>query len=516
MGELRSRERVFPAATPWVIGLATAVLLAILSIPAPMGNDEGQWSYIARVWVENGLPPYVSAIENKTPGVFELFAVSHMLFGTTAAPVRALGILALVATSVLVYRIVEELAGGLGAVVAMTTFGLTMGWGLMDVTTMAHTESFMVFFSTLPILLLIRAFRNPHCRFQWRAFFCGLSLGLAIHFKQIAVFSVLGWLGLLFVGTARHITWKRKVVAALVAGVGAVSALTVATLPLFLSGATFNDYLEGAWLILFNKGSSFSVAANSNSSASAAIQCLGARLGGFLATYTASRIVLFYPFLLLLICNRELRRNRLFLGIVIWGVCEFIGSNASGYYYGHQLKQAVPALAIVLGVVLGQHLRDIMPWPNGKRSGAMWLLALLIVLWFPYDSACNQLRLAAKRLPDTYRDLGVWLGDHSDSGDYVYVAGEMGSAVLSQSGRLSSSRHFNTIFITTEAAEQEVLRDLAEKPPVCILMSTAVEAGHLKRLADYVHRNYKASETKGAYIVWLPIDRTTTEDNRQD
>ena len=152
---------------------------------------------MARIWVDDGLPPYTYSVENKPPGVIYLYCLSHCLFGPTPFFVRSLGVLALLATSVTVFKIAKEIAGDLAGNVALCTCGLAMGWTCVDPQITGHTETFMILFSTLPVLLLLRAAKHPQAGFGQMAFCCGILFGVAVNFKQVALFSISGG-GVLF------------------------------------------------------------------------------------------------------------------------------------------------------------------------------------------------------------------------------------------------------------------------------------------------------------------------------
>lgn len=498
--------------SPWLIGIGIAFVLLVVSFSVPMGQDEGMWSYIGRIWVEDGLPPYVAAVENKTPGVFELFAVSHLMFGTTVTPMRILGILSIVATSLVIYYIDRELESGISGILAMTMFGFAMGWRLMDGYFIAHTETFMILFSSLAILLLLKTIQNHSCNLELRTFFCGLLLGLAINFKQIALFSYAGWICLLFLSPIQNATWRRKLIAAMIAGFGIALALTVAAIPLFATGVSFKDYVEGAWLILFSKGSSPPIEWESYSAFEAIVRSLIERVFSFFEVWIASRVVLFYPFLLLLVFDRKLWRNQLFVGLVAWGVFEFLGSNASGYYYGHQLRQPVPALASIVGIALGRHIYKMLAESKYKGKHAVVLLLFVILLWLPYEPMIRGGVSIVRGTSDSDRAMGYWIKNNSERSDYIYIAARRGSPVLAYSDRLSSSRYFSTIFLLDENRRKELLRDFAEKPPIYVLMDKEDKSPNMEWLRRYVRLDYRPINTEGRFDVFLrmnSIDQVT-------
>ena len=56
------------------------VIFVFNSLIPLLNYDEYLWSYIGRIWNRNGIPPYIGAVENKTPGIFIVYAVSDFLF----------------------------------------------------------------------------------------------------------------------------------------------------------------------------------------------------------------------------------------------------------------------------------------------------------------------------------------------------------------------------------------------------------------------------------------------------
>lgn len=91
-----------------------------------MGNDEGMWNYIAFLWIKYGIPPYIGAIENKTPGIYIVFVISNLLFDLNIWFPRILASLSIVTTSILLYIIGRKLCNHLVGVLTMILFGFSM------------------------------------------------------------------------------------------------------------------------------------------------------------------------------------------------------------------------------------------------------------------------------------------------------------------------------------------------------------------------------------------------------
>jgi Dolichyl-phosphate-mannose-protein mannosyltransferase len=437
---------------PLPILLFLLAVFIVISANGRMGNDEGIWSYIGRIWAQEGVPPYAGAVENKTPGIFGLYAISWILFGVNVHFVRALGIIAVLLTAWTVYQIGKALAGHLAGVFGMLIFGLTMSWHVLDGHYPAQTETFMVLFSTLSFYGVIKGAASRHWK-RW-GLAAGFSMGLAIAFKQIAVTTALA-LGVFFLLSARPVLTPRKRLGGIaLIGLGIGLATLLSLVPLWLSGVTFDEYVRGAWLLLLNQGSSASVQDH---------------ISGFGNVWGNSRMVLFYPGLALLLFRKRPFRQASFAGLGVWLFFDFLGANSSGIYWGHQLKQIVPSLSVLTGVLLG----DLFARPGQEKGVAVrhasTAVFAIVLMMFPYRSLARNVYLNTLRVPDVHKEIGRWLKDHTTGRDLVYIAGSEGNPILSYSERVSASAYFNSLFVTSGADRERLLADLAEKPPAYIL-----------------------------------------------
>jgi hypothetical protein len=118
---------------------------AAMSCPT-MSADEGMWSYMGRVWAEDGIVPYTGAVDNKPPGIFILFYLSHVLFGTNFWFPRIAGILSSAGTSVCLYLLIQKTAGRISGIIGMVLYICMIPTGAFDGPFTAHTETFMIFF----------------------------------------------------------------------------------------------------------------------------------------------------------------------------------------------------------------------------------------------------------------------------------------------------------------------------------------------------------------------------------
>ncbi len=174
-----------------------ALLLVILLVAGirfrlrdmPLERDEGEYAYAGQLILQ-GIPPYELAYNMKLPGTYAAYAAIMEIFGQTAAAIR-LGLLLInAATIVLVFLLVQQLAGRLAAFVAGTTYAVlsilpaTLGFA-------AHATHFVVLLALAGILVLLRALESP--RGLPLFFGSGLLLGVAFLMKQPGLaFAVFG------------------------------------------------------------------------------------------------------------------------------------------------------------------------------------------------------------------------------------------------------------------------------------------------------------------------------------
>src|SRR5262249_12612336 len=115
-------------------------------------------------------------------------------------------------------------------------------------------------------------------------------------------------------------------------------------LPLLFSGVSAMDYWRGAWLSLVQEGTRQGALNTS----------LGLRLVDFFHIWRQSELLLFYPLITLYLTQKRtlIAAHVPFWGIVFWIIWDFLAVNASGNYYGHQLKQLIPSISVASGIAI--------------------------------------------------------------------------------------------------------------------------------------------------------------------
>jgi hypothetical protein len=422
-----------------------------------MGNDPGRWSYIGRIWIENDMPPYKDSIENKTPGIFILYAISHYFFGINYFFPRSLGALTIILTSVLLFKVGKKIHDKHVGLIGAMIFSLSMFWEVINSNYVGHTETFMVFFSTATFyLLLINHYDAKLYLFLIKGFF----LGLAIAFKQIAIVTLLAFILYVVYFFREDLNFTAKLLGYTLFGV--IFATLFSLVPLFWSGVSFIEYIEGAWLILLNEGSSYPLSVW--------------RIPKFFELFFGSKMMVFYPILAIGLFQFVASKRTRFINLLLcWFVIAFIGVNASGYYWGHQVTQLLPPISLLASIIINYNI-------NIQKFILYRVLIIIFILSFPYNqfikniaSIISSENEISKTISNhilgntTQKKIGDWIRNNSSKEDYIYYYGSKFNPIISYSDRISASKHFNTTFIKGRSIKNSVTRDLVVKKPEFII-----------------------------------------------
>jgi len=505
----------------------TVLLAAVLASRAfaksarAMFNDEAIWNYVAHAWLHFGLPPYAGTVENKTPGIFYLFAVSNLLAGVNFWFPRLLGILTSALTGYGIYAIGRRLSGWEVGLPAMLLYGLTTASLALDAPFTAQTETFMLAFTVLAAWFLVTTRQAPTLHAHLPAiFFAGCSLGAAIAFKQTAVITAAGLFFLYLSLKAPHARRVGAVIRDCLVFAGGMVLITFASLtPLLLSHVSIADYLHGAWLLLGESGSS--------------VASLTVRLNRAMWILESVDLQIYLVLIIVLLAVRKrLPATVPAAGLATWLLVELFAVNSSGTYWGHQLRQALPPLVLLGGMawwslISANYTRaPALHWPHHA------LIAISIALiwtpplgWWPLSAQAGAAR-------ETY----TWVREHTGGQDYVYTFGVLSAnQILVYTGRRASSRHFNQYFIKSPGVEAEMRHDLAARPPAYIVIemhrslslleelkvppwvdALIAKSYHLEKKFTYTYRTLLDDQGVNGFLVYrrtAPERRSRPADN---
>lgn len=465
----------------------TAAALVAVSFGAHMGVDEAMWNYMSRGWLE-GRPIYSHSIDNKPPGIFAVYATCIAAGGTTVWLPRLAGTAATVAALFMLYLTGRRLGGPGVGLLSVPICGLAMGWAILDGPYAAQTEPFMILPALAAVWALLRARQGQQQVARRWIVFAGLMLGTALSFKQVALFSVMGW-GVLYLAMMhKHRPARQQMADIAAAGAACLAMMAAWIVPVLASGPTFGDYWFNTWLLPLLPGTG-------NAS-------LQDRLVRFVEVFFRSPMILFYLPLAVLVWRRKQIANTLnapLWALVAWAGLELTGAAASGYFYGHQVKQVLPTLSLLAAAGLGGALEWLRP-ARASQSGRPLIIALAaaVLLWMPYA----EISAAFDHKPDPNREMGDFVRQNSQPSDYVVALGWDGFQILAWSQRPSPCKYFSMFFLEQPAARQTLQRDLAAKPPRFIILPfTGQDQPNWQCVYDMLRR-YEPIYTDGRYTIF--------------
>lgn len=446
--------------------------------------DEGIWHYIGRLWIDNDMPPYKYSIENKNPAIFELYALSDYLFGSSYMFVRLLGIFAVILSMNIVRKISELLHSKTAGIYVLYIYGLTSAWYLLDGQWPSVTENFMCLFYCLAFYYLIKS--GNHKKKNYFLFLTGIFTGIAISFKQIALFGLLGLLIYYLINQFSNKSLSQHSKSIFLIAIGTLFSSVIFLLPVFFSGVSLKEYFDGAWLILLNPGSSNSIVE---------------RLYLSIDVWFESRITIFWLIIPMLMYQKDLIKKRYFIGLLSLLILDFIGANASGNFYGHQIKQIIPSISIITAILLSQITIKLNKNITQFKTNVWIMIISIIILLFPYHNVIINGYFSG--FPDNEKELGLWIKNNSDETDYIYVVAQGGSGpILSYSERVSASKYINIFFTRPNHIKEQVLLDIASNKPKYLI----VNYGYGKKWiegSEGIMNNYSFQFRNGLYEVYL-------------
>ena len=454
------------------------ILFSISALNPFMSYDEGLWSYVGWLFNTHGIPPYSGTVENKTPAIFLLYTIADNFGETSIILLRALGVICTLCTSWLIYELGKKLKNITAGIIAMWIFGLMSCWKIVDGFAFAQTEIFMIFFSVLAFKYIIDYTKDPNNLKM--ILFAGLSLGMAINFKQIALTTLLAYC-LMICWYLKDLSKMIKAMSCMVLGV--LCTVFAAFFILMINGVTFNEYLQGAWMILLDSGSR--------------VGSISEQLTNFINVFITSRYLLFMVIVVLFIIKRKQFKRLVFVFLLLWFVGEFVGVNASGYYYGHQLKQLLPVTSLITGVYLSTVKINWLR-KDYVLTLAVFFLLMILPIWQLKANISKFVNHENERSNEVNETVN-FIKRGSTFDDYVYVLGSDSNVinVLAKAERRSSSKYFHSIFINDNDKRAKVLASIQKYVPRIIIKHKdlhGINDIYGNDFTNYFEENYTLNE----------------------
>lgn len=480
---------------PIFFGVLGFVLLFVHSQGTFMDTDEGIWSYMGRVWADNGLTPYTGTINNKPPGIFLLYYSSYLLFGTNIWFTRLVGDMASMGASLCLFAFVRRISGSVCA--AAISAGLYIS--LMPLRrfhiSAGYTETFLVFFVLLSLLLLVLAVEREGRRSVLMIFAAGLSAGAALSFKQVALFDVAGIVIIaIFLLSGRYqIKGTAKAIGLLLFGVMVTTVVGILLMKAY--GCSFADYIDQVWGHLF-KGREAKIGA-------------AKRMANVIPAW--SRTDLIIPYIAIagfLIGIKWMRFKIPAIILLVWLGLEFVAVNAAGTYYNHQFKQILPAMCVISGISI-DFMRvwlcskfPKLPMCRTRGVFASVIIMTILLCYIPFNK-CYQTGFKRMLVPknDSQKELAHYVKDITTDGEFIYAYGNEGYAVLSYSGRVAPTANFIHVLHMYPGAMEQLQKDFSKNHPVLILLPKKREVPEW--LHEMVSDGYEPLEARNGFDIFV-------------
>lgn len=172
----------------------------------PLDRDEGSYLYMGYCFI-NGYIPYVDFYEIKPPGIFLVYGLFQIIFGSSTFLLHLGILLTQLTTAYLIYLIMFKMFGNKEqSIVAVSVYFIFnlfpnfMGFGILS-------EHFFVLFILLSMFFLLKV-RQTNVFYY--IFISGIFFGIAAMIRQHAVFFAIPMLALiLFVAINHPFRWYR-------------------------------------------------------------------------------------------------------------------------------------------------------------------------------------------------------------------------------------------------------------------------------------------------------------------
>lgn len=176
-----------------LIGLIVVCILIIIIrlnfLEIPFERDEGAYSYYGRL-ILDGRTPYISFYETKPPGLFYIYALLQLIFGSTVSSLHLAVIAVNLLTIIFIFLIGSRLMDKSAGLIAAASFAiLSVGKNISGFT--VQGEHMVLLFAVAGFWLLLKALEND----KWYSFLgAGMLISISFMIKQN------GLLFLLFAG----------------------------------------------------------------------------------------------------------------------------------------------------------------------------------------------------------------------------------------------------------------------------------------------------------------------------
>jgi len=378
MSTARSWQRPEAVGRAWAF-TAGAVMLTAFGVAAlgslfyPLGRDQGIFAWVADRILAGGVP-FRDAWDQKGPATHYTYALVQLIFGRAAWGVRALDLLAVLATQWAIFGLVRPRAGSFAALVSALFFG-ALHYRLNDWNT-AQPDAWGGMLAIAAIAVLARPTRKPDGSGLGAQLAAGSLIGLATLYKVTLGVMLLPPLVYAIAGALPNL--RRATARAVAVGVGFALVIALGLASLAAQGA-LGDFIAIQWTFnrLVHGGYAHPIAAHL-----AALHAMALRCGLYLPLLAASAAT---P----LVWRRERA-----LALALWAAifAGLFALVAQSQYFLYHTAPIFGPLSVLAGIGATRAPAQLLTaWRGGKWWRALSGPALaLLVAWSiqpPYNIA---------------------------------------------------------------------------------------------------------------------------------
>lgn len=173
----------------WTLPIALTLVLTILALPIltyPMGRDQAMYGLIGR-GILNGQIPYVDFWDVKPPAIYYIYAFGIGLFGSGEGAIRALDLITVPFTGLILYALAARFSSRRAGLLAMVLFFVF--YFTETFSTLTQSDSIVTLPMTLAVWCVVKAGDTPRdskLALRW-AFAAGVLAAAVLWFKHYYV-----------------------------------------------------------------------------------------------------------------------------------------------------------------------------------------------------------------------------------------------------------------------------------------------------------------------------------------
>ncbi len=496
----QSKTRDHVLLCTWIFAaliVLVTIFIRIRLLGTPLERDEGEFACMGAMMLD-GIPPYKLAYNMKLPGIYAIYAVIMAVFGRTVEGIHIGLLLANVATAVTLFFLARRLWNTQLALIAAASYPmLTLSVGACG--TSAHATQFQMPMVLGAVILLLKAIESDR---RGQLFASGLLMGLAFVTKQQAmVFAAFGGCWLMWeMVRAKSLTQRAMAARIAVYVAGALAPFVVVCIVMAAVGV-----FDRFWFWTFTYASRYVV----ETPLSTGLVRV-AKTTWWFVSYTIPLIALAVVGLIGTIWDARLRKRAVF--VISFFLFSFAAVSLGLYFRGHYYVQAMPAVALMIGLSVA--------WMSRLRLSAVLRFVPLLIflgavghaLWHnrtlffaPTTLVASRLMYGAAPFPESI-EVARYLREHTRPGDRIAVVGSE-PQIYFYADRLPATGYLYVYGLTethpfARKMQEEMIREIEAAKPKYIVYANVPTSWRFKAgsdrsilywLAEYAAKHYKVT-----------------------